>query len=116
MHGRFLGKEDFTYSGRTFAFKILHRVETLRESSGNMVDPEKEVAATATSPPLMSTASSDRDDNYETYRLNRGLEYTAEEEKSTLRKIDMRLIPLLFLIYLLQVCCAGFGLCTWDCC
>ncbi|KAJ5214834.1 major facilitator superfamily domain-containing protein [Penicillium chermesinum] len=62
---------------------------------------EKELEA-ATSPPLTTTASSDLDENYDTYRRYRGLVYTPEEEKAVLRKIDMRLIPLLFLIYLLQ--------------
>jgi hypothetical protein len=67
-----------------------------------MVDYEKEVEA-ATSPALSTTASSDRDENYEFYRQNRGLEYTPEEAKKTLRKIDKRLIPLLFVIYMIQV-------------
>lgn len=67
-----------------------------------MVDYEKEVEA-ATSPALSTTASSDRDENYEFYRQNRGLEYTPEEAKKTLRKIDRRLIPLLFVIYMIQV-------------
>ena len=67
-----------------------------------MVDSEKEVES-ATSPPLSITASSDRDVNYEFYRQNRGLEYTPEEAKKTLRKIDRRLIPLLFVIYMIQV-------------
>jgi hypothetical protein len=67
-----------------------------------MVDYEKEVEA-ATSPALSTAASSDRDENYEFYRQNRGLEYTPEEAKKTLRKIDRRLIPLLFVIYMIQV-------------
>jgi hypothetical protein len=67
-----------------------------------MVDSEKELEA-ATSPALSTTASSDRDENYEFYRQNRGLEYTPEEAKKTLRKIDRRLIPLLFVIYMIQV-------------
>lgn len=67
-----------------------------------MVDYEKEVEAGA-SPVLSSTASSDRDENYDFYRQNRGLEYTPEEAKKTLRKIDKRLIPLLFIIYMIQV-------------
>jgi hypothetical protein len=67
-----------------------------------MVDYEKEVEA-ATSPALSTTASSDHDENYKFYRQNRGIEYTPEEAKKTLRKIDKRLIPLLFIIYMIQV-------------
>lgn len=67
-----------------------------------MVVHEKDVETT-TSPPLSETASSDRDENYEFYDKNRGLEYTPEEAKKTLRKIDRRLIPLLFIIYMIQV-------------
>lgn len=67
-----------------------------------MLDYEKDVEP-ATSPALSETASSDRDENYEFYRQNRGLEYTPDEAKKTLRKIDRRLIPLLFIIYMIQV-------------
>jgi hypothetical protein len=67
-----------------------------------MVDHEKEVEA-GTSTVLSKTASSDRDENYDFYQQNRGLEYTPEEAKKTLRKIDKRLIPLLFIIYMIQV-------------
>jgi len=67
-----------------------------------MVDYEKDVE-TVISPALSQTASSDRDENYDFYRQNRGLDYTPEEAKKTLRKIDRRLIPLLFIIYMIQV-------------
>jgi hypothetical protein len=67
-----------------------------------MVVHEKDVEKT-TSPALSETASSDRDENYDFYHQNRGLEYTPEEAKKTLRKIDRRLIPLLFIIYMIQV-------------
>ncbi|OQE44584.1 hypothetical protein PENCOP_c002G08615 [Penicillium coprophilum] len=61
----------------------------------------KEVEA-GISPVILSTASAERDENYEFYKQHQGLEYTAEEAKRVLRKIDIRLIPLLFLIYMLQ--------------
>lgn len=67
-----------------------------------MSELQKEAEA-ATSPPISTTASSDRDDNYEFARQHRGLEYTPEEGKRTLRKIDLQLIPLLFVIYMIQV-------------
>ncbi|KAJ5150888.1 MFS general substrate transporter [Penicillium canariense] len=66
-----------------------------------MVEYEKEVEA-ATSPALSTTVSSGHDENYEFYRQNRGLEYTPKEAKRTLRKIDRQLIPLLFVIYMIQ--------------
>lgn len=62
---------------------------------------QKEAGLTV-SPPI-SSASSERDENYEFYKQHQGLEYTREEAKRVLRKIDIRLIPLLFLIYMLQV-------------
>jgi hypothetical protein len=67
----------------------------------------KEAEATL-SPPLSSTGSSDRDENYTFYKQHQGLEYTPEEAKRVLRKIDLRLIPLLFLIYMLQVSLLDF--------
>lgn len=60
------------------------------------------------SPPISSTLS-ECDENYAFYRQNRGLEYTPEEEKRTLRKIDLQLIPLLFVIYMIQVRSARRG-------
>ncbi|KAJ5782871.1 hypothetical protein N7457_004645 [Penicillium paradoxum] len=62
---------------------------------------EKEVEGTISSS-ISSTASSEKNENYEFYRQHRDLEYTPQEAKDVLRKIDIRLIPLLFLIYLLQ--------------
>lgn len=63
----------------------------------------KDLETNVSSAPLSSAGSSDRDDNYEVYQQTRALEYTPEEAKKVLRKIDLRLMPLLFLIYLLQV-------------
>ena len=56
----------------------------------------------AVSPPLSSTTE-ERDENYDFFKQHQGLEYTREEAKKVLRKIDIRLMPLLFLIYMLQV-------------
>jgi hypothetical protein len=52
---------------------------------------------------LSSHPSADKDDGYDVYTQTRGLEYTPEEAKKVLRKIDTRLIPLLVVIYMLQV-------------
>jgi hypothetical protein len=49
-----------------------------------------------------SETSSRLDDTYEAYKNNQGVGYEAAEAKKTLRKIDYRIIPILFLIYLLQ--------------
>jgi hypothetical protein len=68
-----------------------------------MTEFQKEVEATA-SPTISTTASSDRDDNYAFYRQHQDIEYTPEEARKTLRKIDLQLIPLLFVIYMIQVC------------
>ncbi|KAF1940193.1 MFS general substrate transporter [Clathrospora elynae] len=51
---------------------------------------------------LSSEASSQLDDTYEAYKNNQGLGYEAAEAKKTLRKIDARIIPILFFTYLLQ--------------
>ncbi|KAJ5809390.1 uncharacterized protein N7503_001608 [Penicillium pulvis] len=56
----------------------------------------------ATTSAISTIVSSDVDDNYEFFLQHRGLEYTPEEEKRVLRKIDLHLIPILFFIYLLQ--------------
>ncbi|KAJ5142144.1 uncharacterized protein N7443_006858 [Penicillium atrosanguineum] len=66
-----------------------------------MPDLEKEIEATA-SPTNSTAVSSDRDDNYAFYRQHQDIEYTPEEAKKTLRKIDRQLIPLLFVIYMIQ--------------
>jgi hypothetical protein len=67
-----------------------------------MPDFQKEVEATA-SPTTSTVAASDRDDNYAFYRQHQDIDYTPEEAKKTLRKIDLQLIPLLFVIYMVQV-------------
>ncbi|RLL93481.1 hypothetical protein CFD26_101905 [Aspergillus turcosus] len=51
---------------------------------------------------LSSHPSADKDDSYDVYKQSRQLEYPPEEAKRVLRKIDTRLIPLLFVIYMLQ--------------
>lgn len=69
---------------------------------------EAEVGETTTatidtsSPPISSTASQERDDNYEFYKQNRGIGFTAEEAKKVLRKIDIQILPVLIVTYTLQ--------------
>ncbi|KAJ5635586.1 major facilitator superfamily domain-containing protein [Penicillium longicatenatum] len=67
-----------------------------------MSESEAKIEA-ATASAVSTIISSDVDDNYEFFLQHRGLEYTPEEEKKVLRKIDLHLIPILFFIYLLQI-------------
>ncbi|KAF3038878.1 hypothetical protein E8E11_000524 [Didymella keratinophila] len=68
-----------------------------------MSDDEKtDVIQHTPSPALSSEASSQLDDTYEAYKSNRGAEVDPAEAKKTLRKIDFRIVPILFFTYLLQ--------------
>lgn len=49
-----------------------------------------------------STHSSDLDESYETYRQHGDQEMDPIEAKKVLRKIDLRLVPILVVIYFLQ--------------
>lgn len=48
------------------------------------------------------TISAKHDDNYDIYKRYQGVDYTPEEAKRVLWKIDCRVVPILFLIYLIQ--------------
>lgn len=61
-----------------------------------------DVKPASESPRLSSTVTSSRDDNYETYTQHVGEEYDPVLARKVLRKIDLRLMPVLFLLYLLQ--------------
>jgi hypothetical protein len=71
-------------------------------------DPEK--IASHLSPPLSSndndnispTSARHQDDNYSLFKQARNLETDPAELKRVLRKIDLRIIPILFITYLLQ--------------
>lgn len=63
---------------------------------------EKETESTQPSPPAPSETSSQFDDTYEAYKRNEGAIVDAAEARRVLRKIDFRIIPILFFIYLLQ--------------
>ncbi|KAL5392763.1 hypothetical protein DPSP01_000463 [Paraphaeosphaeria sporulosa] len=63
---------------------------------------EKEIEAIQLSLPVHSETSSQFDDAYETYKKNQGAQIDAAEAKRVLRKIDVRIVPILFFIYLLQ--------------
>lgn len=48
-----------------------------------------------TTPENSSAHSSNLDDNYDIYRQHAGQEHDAAEKKRVLRKIDMRIVPIL---------------------
>lgn len=54
------------------------------------------------SPAASSDGSSQFDDTYDAYKNNQGLGFEPAEAKQTLRKIDLRIVPILFFTYLLQ--------------
>ncbi|EMC94293.1 hypothetical protein BAUCODRAFT_36764 [Baudoinia panamericana UAMH 10762] len=58
--------------------------------------------ASPDSPQLASSAASDLDDNYDLYKQSAGEDLDPNEAKKVLRKIDFRVVPVLFIIYLLQ--------------
>jgi hypothetical protein len=71
-----------------------------KDLDGHGSDPEK---ATPHSPQLSSAASSDLDDNYVLYKQHENeAPADAAEAKSVLRKIDWRVLPVLWTLYLLQ--------------
>jgi hypothetical protein len=68
-----------------------------------MAKYEKDVEVIQPSLAASSSETSSRlDDTYEAYKSNRGIEVNPAEAKTTLRKIDKRIVPILFFIYLLQ--------------
>ncbi|CZR63034.1 related to DAL5-allantoate and ureidosuccinate permease [Phialocephala subalpina] len=72
-------------------------------------DPEKsalEHPTTSQSPSLgpddISPAHAHQDENYELYKHSKEVDYDPAEAKRVLRKIDYRIIPILFVTYMLQ--------------
>jgi hypothetical protein len=63
---------------------------------------DKEIEAIQPSPLVLSEASSQLDDTYEAYKRNQGLEIDVREAKQVLKKIDLHVVPILFVTYLLQ--------------
>ena len=71
-----------------------------KDLSGRGSDAEK---ASPHSPQLSSAASSDLDDNYVLYKQHEGdAPADSAEAKSVLKKIDWRVMPVLWTLYLLQ--------------
>lgn len=70
-----------------------------KDAHGKASDPE----ALPHSPHTSSAAGSDVDDNYVVYKQHEGdAPADAAEAKSVLRKIDWRVMPVLWTLYLLQ--------------
>lgn len=73
-----------------------------------VIDNEKQVIShptESTSEAVDSTSpatSAHLDDNYALYQNARDIEIDPQEAKRVLRKIDMRLMPILFVTYMLQ--------------
>jgi hypothetical protein len=67
-----------------------------------MPSTDKDIEVVHPSPTVASETSSRLDDTYEAYKNNRDIEVDPLEHKKTLRKIDTRVVPILFFIYLLQ--------------
>jgi hypothetical protein len=71
-------------------------------------DPEKEVTQAPAQPTservdeIIPASSVHLDDNYELYKHGKDLETDPAEYKRVLRKIDLRIMPILFVTYMLQ--------------
>lgn len=68
-------------------------------------DPEKSPPTYSPSPArdeISPASATIADDNYELYKNGRDLEIDPAEAKRVLRKIDYRVIPILFVTYMLQ--------------
>ncbi|KAL1600220.1 hypothetical protein SLS59_005844 [Nothophoma quercina] len=67
-----------------------------------MASYSKESDVIQNSPAPSSETSSQLDDTYEAYKNNQGADVDPIEVKKTLKKIDIRIVPILFFTYLLQ--------------
>lgn len=63
---------------------------------------ESRVEYGAALPDSSSTSSRDLDDSYDVYKQSQDDEIPPEEAKSVLRKIDLRVMPILFCTYMLS--------------
>jgi hypothetical protein len=64
---------------------------------GLAIDP-----AGSESPKSAPASASDLDDNYALYQQQAGQQLDPDEAKAVLRKVDLRVLPVLIVIYLLQ--------------
>ncbi|KAL1597217.1 hypothetical protein SLS60_008799 [Paraconiothyrium brasiliense] len=75
---------------------------SIEDEMASYTAQDKEIEAIQPSPPVHSETSSQFDDAYETYKKNQDATIDAAEARRVLRKIDFRIVPILFFIYLLQ--------------
>jgi len=74
-----------------------------RDAQKSLNGDDNDVAAAfPESPHSSSEAAPDLDDNYDLYKQQAGEPLDSTEAKRVLRKIDLRVVPVLFIIYLLQ--------------
>jgi len=70
-----------------------------------MVSSDPEKSANYTSPdslPITPASSTHLDDNYAVYKASKEIQVDPVELKRVLRKVDFRIIPILFVTYMLQ--------------
>lgn len=65
------------------------------------IDTAEKARVTRSSDEITAT-SKDLDENYEFFKVRDDVETTEAEAKKVLRKIDYRVVPMLFVIYFLQ--------------
>ena len=63
---------------------------------------QKAESITDTTLPISSAASQDLDDSYDIYKRYNDIEIESAEAKKVLRQIDLRVMPILFVTYMLQ--------------
>lgn len=65
-------------------------------------DDRKQQADLQASETILPASTADLDDSYQAYKSHEGEPIDPAEAKRVLRKIDMRIVPILFVVYLLQ--------------
>lgn len=70
--------------------------------AAHLANEKENVDVIQPSPASNSETSSALDETYEVYKQNKTLDADPAEAKKVLRKIDTRVVPILFFIYMLQ--------------
>jgi hypothetical protein len=74
---------------------------SIKNTGVNLVDSERDIVSSVDSG-SESNLGITKDDAYDVYKQHEDVEITEEESKRVLRIIDIRVMPLLFLMYALQ--------------
>lgn len=72
---------------------------TAISEKGDMSSPDNTAQSESISPAI---SIRDLDDNYELYKNFKDVEIDPAESKKVLRKVDLRIMPILFVTYMLQ--------------